>query len=344
MPADTPALNERAQILLKTLVERYIVEGQPVGSRALSRYSGLDLSPASIRNVMADLEDMGFIASPHTSAGRVPTARGYRFFVDTLLTIKPLDRVEIHQLEVQLHTESTQKLVTSASQLLSELTHFAGVVMTPRRNAGFRHIEFLRLSDSRILLIIVTPEGDVQNRILLTEKRYTPAELTEAASILNQHYAGLTFDEIRRRIHAELKQLTEDMTRLMTAALDAGSRAVSESAEEVVISGEANLLDSLDLSSNMNNLRRLFELFDRKTGLLQLLDISSRAQGVQIFIGGESGVAPLDECSVITAPYEVDGQVVGTVGVIGPTRMAYERVIPIVDITAKLLSSALAQR
>jgi heat-inducible transcriptional repressor len=344
MPVESPALNERALILLKTLVERYIAEGQPVGSRALSRYSGLDLSPASIRNVMADLEEMGFIASPHTSAGRVPTARGYRFFVDTLLKVKPLDTIEISQLEGQLHAESTQKLVVSASQLLSDLTHLAGVVMTPRRSAGFRHIEFLKLSDTRVLVILVTPEGDVQNRILVTDKRYTPGELTEATNILNQHYAGLTFDEIRRRIREELKQLTADMTQLMTAALEAGSRAVSESAEEVVISGESNLLDSQDLSSNMANLRKLFELFDRKTGLLQLLEISNRAQGVQIFIGGESGVAPLDECSVITAPYEVDGQVVGTVGVIGPTRMAYERVIPIVDITARLLSSLLTQR
>ena len=344
MPADIPALNERAQLLLKTLVERYIAEGQPVGSRALSKYSGLDLSPASIRNVMADLEEMGFIASPHTSAGRIPTARGYRVFVDTLLTVKPLASVEINQIEGQLHPENTQKLVASASQMLSDLTHFAGMVMTPRRSAGFRHIEFLKLSDSRILLILVTPEGDVQNRILLTEKRYSASELTEAANFLNQNYAGLTFEQIRLRLREELKQLTDDMNRLMTAALEAGSQAVNESAEEVVISGESNLLDSQDLSSNMANLRKLFDLFDRRTGLLQLLDISNRAQGVQIFIGGESGVAPLDECSVVTAPYEVDGQVVGTVGVIGPTRMAYERVIPIVDITAKLLSSMLTQR
>lgn len=343
MPADRPTLSDRAQILLKTLVERYIVEGQPMGSRALSKYSGLDLSPASIRNVMADLEEMGFIASPHTSAGRVPTPRGYRFFVDTLLRIKPLEHGEIHQLEEQLRLHSTQKLVVSASQLLSDLTHFAGVVMTPRRSAGFRHIEFLKLSEKRLLLIIVTPEGDVQNRILLTEKSYSPSELVEAANILNQNYAGLTFDEIRLRVRDELKQLTEHMTRLMTVALEAGSDAVSESAEGVVISGEGNLLDSMDLSSNMSNLRKLFELFERKTGLLQLLDISNRAEGVQIFIGGESGVATLDECSVITAPYAVEGEVVGTVGVIGPTRMAYDRVIPIVEITAKLLSSALAK-
>lgn len=344
MGNDIPKMNERAQILLKTLVERYIAEGQPVGSRALSRYSGLDLSPASIRNVMADLEEMGFIASPHTSAGRVPTARGYRFFVDTLLTIKPLDTLQINQLEGQLHIENTQRLVTSASQLLSELTRFAGVVVTPRRSSGFRHIEFLRLSDKRILLILVTPEGDVQNRILHAGRDYTPSELVEAANILNQNYAGLDFEDIRRRIRDELRELRENMSQLMTTALEAGSQAATESSEEVVISGEVNLLGVEELSSNMANLRRLFELFERKTGLLQLLDISSHAQGVQIFIGGESGMTPLDECSVVTAPYEVDGKVVGTVGVIGPTRMAYERVIPIVDITAKLLTSVLGQR
>jgi heat-inducible transcriptional repressor len=342
MTNELPVLSERAQVLLKTLVERYIAEGQPVGSRALSKYSGLDLSPASIRNVMADLEDLGFIASPHTSAGRIPTSRGYRFFVDTLLTIRPLDTIEINKLEHQLHIENRQRLVTSASQVLADLTRFAGVVMTPRRSAGFRHIEFVKLSDTRILLILVTPEGDVQNRILLTERSYSPAELVEAANILNQNYAGLTFEETRRRVHEELKQLREDMTTLMSKALEAGSQALDESADDVVISGEGRLLDVQDLSSDMQRLRQLFDLFERKTGLLQLLDTSSRAHGVQIFIGGESGLVPLDECSVVTAPYEVDGQVLGTVGVIGPTRMAYERVIPIVDITAKLLSSALS--
>ena len=339
---DVTVLSERAQILLKTLIERYIADGQPVGSRALSKYSGLDLSPASIRNVMADLEELGFIASPHTSAGRIPTPRGYRVFVDTLLTIKPLDTVEINQLEGQLHPENRQKLVTSASQVLSDLTRFAGVVMTPRRSGGFRHIEFVKLSDTRILLILVTPEGDVQNRILATERTYSPSELIEAANILNQNFAGLTFEETRSRIHEELKQLREDMTHLMTRALDAGSQAASDDSEDVVISGEGRLLDVQDLSSDMQRLRKLFDLFERKTGLIQLLDTTSRAQGVQIFIGGESGIVPLDECSVVTAPYKVDGQIVGTVGVIGPTRMAYERVIPIVDITAKLLSSALS--
>ena len=337
-------LDDRSRSLLKSLVEHYIADGQPVGSRALSKFSGLDLSPATIRNVMADLEEAGFVASPHTSAGRIPTPRGYRFFVDTLLTVKPLDRIEINQLEGQLQVNNTQKLVASASHLLSDLTRFAGIVVTPRRSGGFRHIEFLRLAEKRILLILVTAEGDVQNRIIQTDKVYSPSELVEAANILNQNYAGCSFDEIRRRVHAELKKVQEHMSQLMAAALAAGDQAVSESAEDVVISGEINLLGIDDLSSNMTKLRDLFNLFEHRSTLLQLLDHSSRAQGVQIFIGGEAGLTPLDECSVVTAPYEVDGKIVGTVGVIGPTRMAYERVIPIVDITAKLLSSALTQR
>jgi len=336
--------SERAQILLKMLVERYIADGQPVGSRSLARFSGLDLSPASIRNIMADLEEVGFIASPHTSAGRIPTPRGYRFFVDTLLKVRPLDQVEINQLEGQLQPDNTQKLVSQASHLLSDLTRFVGVVMTPkRRSAAFRHIEFLSLSEKRILLIIVAPDGDVQNCIILTDRAYKPSELTEAGNFLNQHFAGLTFAEIKARIQDELRKLREDMTRLMTQALEAGTEVMNQNSEDYVLSGEHNLLHVQDLSSNMASLRRLFDMFEQKTSLLQLLDISSRAHGVQIFIGGESGLVPLDECSVVTAPYEVDGQVVGTVGVVGPTRMAYERVIPIVDITAKLLSSALSQ-
>ncbi len=337
-------LSERAQILLKTLVEHYITEGQPVGSRTLSKYSGLDLSPASIRNVMADLEECGYIASPHTSAGRVPTARGYRFFVDSLITIKPLHALEIHQLENQLLPDDPKRLVAAASQLLSQLTRFAGVVMTPKRhNAAFRQIEFLKLSDKRILLIIVNTDGEVQNRIIVTERTYSPAELMRAANFFNQNCGGQTFDEVRQKIWAELKALREDMAALMSAALEAGRDALAQQDEGYVLSGESNLLHIDDLSSNMANLRRLFQIFDQKTALLELLDRGRRADGVRIFIGGESGILPLDECSIVTAPYEVDGQVVGTLGVVGPTRMAYERVIPIVDITAKLLSGALSR-
>jgi len=336
-------LDRRAQSLLKTLIERYIVEGQPVGSRTLSRHSGLELSPATIRNVMSDLEELGFIASPHTSAGRIPTPKGYRLFVDTLLTVQPLGRHQISEIREAIQPDQPQRLISHASQLLSELTHFAGVVVAPRRQLPrIRQIEFLSLSDTRILLIIVTSEGDVQNRILFTQRRYTQAELATAANILTEHFAGLDFQQIRLRLQDELKQLRTDMVELMSAAVEAGSEAVADAGAQYVISGERNLLGVEDLSSNMDRLRRLFDLFERKTGLMELLDLSSRADGVQVFIGGESGIASLDECSVVAAPYEVDGEVIGTIGVIGPTRMAYERVIPIVDITARLLASALS--
>ncbi|MCX7198245.1 MAG: heat-inducible transcriptional repressor HrcA [Proteobacteria bacterium] len=337
-------LNDRAQLLLKTLIERYIADGDPVGSRTLSKFSGLELSPASIRNVMADLEEMGFIASPHTSAGRVPTARGYRFFVDTLLRVKPLEQVEITQLEGQLEVDSRRRVVTSASHMLSELTAFAGVVMTPRRqDQVFRHLEFLRLSEKRVLLIVVAPDGEVHNRILTTARDYAATELIEASNFVNQHYAGMGFDQIRLRLQGELVALKQDVSALMNAAIEVGSAAMT-SPEDLVVSGERNLLGIPDLSTDMGRLRELFNVFERKTALLHLLDTSLHAHGVQIFIGGESGISPLDECSIVTAPYEVDGEVVGTLGVIGPTRMAYERVIPIVDITAKLIGSALSHR
>lgn len=336
-------LDDRSRTLLKTLIERYIAEGTPVGSRALSKFSGLELSPATIRNVMADLEEAGFVASPHTSAGRVPTARGYRLFVDSLLTMQPLEQRQIAEIGDSLRPNQPQQLIASASQLLSQLTHFAGIVASPRRSAPkIRQIEFVSLSDKRILLILITSDGDVQNRILFTDQAYSAPELVEAANYLNQNFAGLDFEQIRKRLRDELKQLHETMQHLMSATLDASDEALCREAQPCIISGEHNLLDVADLSSNMKRLRQLFDLFEQRSSLMGLLDQSHRAQGIQIFIGGESGLAPLDECSVITAPYAVDGQVVGSLGVIGPTRMAYERVIPIVDITAKLLSSALS--
>ncbi|QGZ39980.1 heat-inducible transcription repressor HrcA [Pseudoduganella flava] len=334
-------LDTRAQTLLKALVERYIADGQPVGSRALSKISGLDLSPATIRNIMADLEELGYVASPHTSAGRIPTPRGYRIFVDTLLTVQPIDESAVES-RLRPQAQPPQKLIANAAQMLSSLSQFAGVVMTPRRESVFQQIEFLRLGEKRILLVIVAPGGDVQNRLLLTDVDYTPAELQQSANFINQHYSGVAFDEVRSRMQGELRQLRDDMGRLMQAAVEAGSEAMSES-EDMVISGERNLLSVSDLSSNMSSLRQMFDMFEQKTGLMQLLDVSSKASGVQIFIGGESNLVPLDDMSVVTAPYEANGRIVGTLGVIGPTRMAYERVIPIVDITSRLLSNALSQ-
>ena len=335
-------INDRAQTLLKFFVERYIADGQPIGSRTLSKFSGMELSAASIRNVMADLEEMGYIASPHTSAGRIPTPKGYRYFVDTLLTIQPLQQVDRAQLQDQIKPADPRQVVAAASHLLSELTHFAGVVMTPRRaGVGLKHVEFMPLSERRLLLIIVATDNDVQNRILITEKAYSPAQLVEAANYINAHYSGVDFDHLKDRVKNELSQLHVDISTLMTAVVEARS-SVAESSG-VVVSGERNLLNVNDISSNMASLKKLFNLFEAKSQIFELLDVSQRADGVKIFIGGESDTVPLDEFSLVSAPYEVDGEIVGTVGVIGPTRMAYERVIPIVDVTAKLLSSALSQ-
>jgi heat-inducible transcriptional repressor len=336
-------LDIRAQTLLKALVERYIADGQPVGSRALSKFSGLDLSPATIRNVMADLEEMGFVSSPHTSAGRIPTPRGYRIFVDTLLTVQNIDEAALEsRMNAGALTNPPQKIIANAAQILSSLSQFAGVVMTPKHESVFQQVEFLRLSEKRILLVVVAPNGEVHNRLLLTDVDYSPSQLTQAANYFNQNFAGLSFEQARVRIHQELRQLQDNMSQLMQAAVEAGSEALSEQNDGVVISGERNLLNVEDLSSNMASLRKLFDMFEQKTGLMQLLDVSSQASGVQIFIGGDSQLVPMNEMSIVTAPYELNGKIVGTLGVIGPTRMAYERVIPIVDITAKLLSSALS--
>lgn len=335
-------MDKRAQILLKTLVEHYISDGQPIGSRTLLQHSGLDVSPATIRNVMSDLEQLGFIASPHTSAGRIPTQKGYRLFVDSLLTVQPLESNAVEQLKSGLSSPNQNELISSAADMLSQLTQFAGVVMIPKRKRiSFKHLEFLPLSEKRILVIIVTSDGNVQNRIIMTEKPYSGGELTQASNYFNINFSGQTFEEVQQKLLLELKQMQTDMNRLMSAALEASSKGVDNEKDGVVIAGERNLLQVDDLSTNVTSLRKLFEIFERRTSLMQLLDTSQNAQGIQIFIGGESGYLPLDECSMITAPYEADGQVVGTLGVIGPTRMAYERVIPIVDVTAKLLSNAL---
>ncbi|HRI17045.1 MAG TPA: heat-inducible transcriptional repressor HrcA [Burkholderiaceae bacterium] len=338
-------LDERAKTLLKTLVERYIADGQPVGSRTLSRASGLELSPATIRNVMADLEDLGLIASPHTSAGRVPTARGYRLFVDTMLTAQRGSIAADPALaEQSLPADQPQRVIANAAQLLSSLSHFVGVVTAPRKAGVFHHIEFLRLSERRVLVIMVAPDGDVQNRVIFTAQDYTQAQLVEASNYLTAHYAGLTLDEVRERLKREVDALRGEITALMQAAVAAGQEAVADSQEQVVIAGERNLLAVQDFSGDLGSLRKLFDLFEHKTQLMRLLDVSSRAEGVRIYIGGESMVVPYEELSVVSAPYVVDGQIVGTLGVIGPTRMAYDRMIQIVDITSRLVSNALSQK
>ncbi|GAB3186008.1 heat-inducible transcriptional repressor HrcA [Hydrogenophaga aquatica] len=337
-------LDDRAKLLLKTLVERYIADGQPVGSRTLSKAAGLELSPATIRNVMSDLEDLGLIASPHTSAGRVPTARGYRLFVDTMLTVR---REEISTLEhlpaPSLAADQPRQVISQAAQMLSSLSQFVGVVMAPRRPTVFRHIEFLSLSDRRVLVILVSPEGDVQNRVIHTEAAFTQSQLQEAANFLNAHYSGLTIEQVRERLRTEVEALRSEIASLMVKAVDVSSQAI-ETQDEVVVAGERNLLSVSEFSHDMGNLRKMFDLFEHKTQLMRLLEVSNQAEGVRIFIGGESQVVPYEELSVVSAPYEVDGKVVGTLGVIGPQRMPYDRMIQIVDITSKLVSNALSQQ
>ena len=330
-------LDDRSKLLLKALVERYIADGQPVGSRTLYKAPGLELSPATIRNVMSDLEDLGLIVSPHTSAGRVPTARGYRLFVDTMLTVQP-QQFASHSLA----PDQPQRVISNAANLLSNLSQFVGVVMAPRRTNAFRHMEFLRLSEKRILVIIVSADGDVQNRIIFTEADYSQSQLIEAANFLNSHYVGLDIEEVRSRLQNEVESLRSEIATLMAAAVNVNSEAVTQDQDEVVISGERNLLKLSDFSNDMGNLRRAFELFEQKAQIMRLLDFADRAAGVRIYIGGESQIVPFEELSVVSAPYEVDGKVVGTLGVIGPTRMAYDRMIQIVDITAKLVSNALS--
>ena len=343
-------LSERAQHLLRVLIESYIRDGQPVGSRTLCRDSGLNLSSATVRNVMADLEELGFVTSPHTSAGRIPTDKGYRFFVDTLLRVKPLDEEAVTEIRRQLdgnQHDSSKTLVAAASQLLSSVTRLAGVVTLPRtRQQSITQIEFLGLSDNRVLAVMVFNDREVQNRIVQLERYYSPDELKRASNYLNEQLRGRTLVQAREEILRQLRETHERMNQLMLDAITVAQQIFDSKEEEeleYVIAGETNLMRVAELSS-VEKLRRLFEAFNEKRDFLHLLDQSLKADGVQIFIGHESGYQVLDDCSVVTAPYGSEDSVVGVLGVIGPTRMAYERIIPIVDITAKLLGAALNSR
>jgi heat-inducible transcriptional repressor len=342
-------LNERAQLLLKALIENYIRDGQPVGSRTLSRDAGLSLSSATIRNVMADLEDLGFVASPHTSAGRIPTDKGYRFFVDTLLKLKPLHHEEIENIERRLVSDSNngRALVQTVSQMLSSVTHMAGLVTLPNPNyISLSQIEFISLSDNRALAIMVMSNHEVQNRVVQLDRYYSPDELKRAANYLNDIFVGRSLPDVRAQLLSQLQETRQHMDKLMQDAIQMASKVFAAKPEgpvEYVIAGETNLMGFAELS-NVDRLRRLFEAFNEKHDILKLLDSCLRAEGIQIFIGQESGYRILDDISVVAAPYMLDNQVVGVVGIIGPTRMAYERVIPIVDVTAKLLGSALNAR
>jgi heat-inducible transcriptional repressor len=347
--ASTKVPNERASHLLRVLIQRYIRDGEPVGSRTLSRDAGIDLSPATIRNVMSDLEDMGLVAAPHTSAGRVPTPKGYRLFVDTLVRYRQPPDQELRRLKSRLHAnvDDPGALIGAVSKMLSEITSLAGVVSVPRgQHATLRQIEFLPLSDNRILVILVINDREVQNRILHVERQYSDSELQQAANFINEHYAGAGMLDVRERIVQDLEELRSSMNQAMHDIITAAQSAmegVAAPAAEYVLAGETKLMDFAELS-DIETLRKLFDAFSRKRVMLELLDRSIHAHGVQVFIGEESGFRILDDCSVVTSPYRLDDGAIGVLGVIGPTRMAYDRVVPIVDITARLLGATLAAR
>ncbi|NUS39568.1 MAG: heat-inducible transcriptional repressor HrcA [Lysobacter sp.] len=341
-PSIQPTLDPRARQLLRTLIGRYIRDGEPVGSQTLARHAGLDVSPATIRNILGDLEELGLLASPHTSAGRVPTAQGYRVFVDSLLQLRPLPDAELARLRQELSAGTgTQSLLGNASELLSAMSRFVGVVSAPKREAfAFRHIDFVPLEGRRVLAILVFADNDVQNRVLQTRRMYDAAELERVASYLNQHFAGRPLAEVRTTLLHELRAARSEMETLLAHTVELAEQALTDGEEDVVLAGQSRLLGVQDLS-DLDRLRELFEAFARKREILQLLERTLRAPGVRIFIGEETGLASLEGMSLVTAPYVAGDQVLGVLGVIGPSRMAYERVIPVVKAAADVLGAAL---
>ena len=346
-PKKSQELPERSLFLFKSLVDHFINDGQPVGSRTLARDLGLDISAATIRNVMSDLEELGLLQSPHTSAGRIPTARGYRLFVDSLLRVGDLGNDEIHRIAEEMEAvNNTQNLMQRTSSMLSDITHLASVVMLPRiEQSTLNQVEFVSLSDNRILVIFVMSDNEVQNRIIHTARKYSASELEQAANYLNKMFTGKDLNDIRKNMLAELESMKDNVNKLMQAAIEMAQQAIHTNSQDgdYVLAGETNLM-GVSGWGDIERLKRLFDTFNQKRDILHLLEQSINAKGVQIFIGEESGYEVLDDCSIVTSPYESEGQILGVLGVIGPTRMDYERVIPIVDLTAKMLGSALNSR
>lgn len=338
----TPELDARARQLLRTLIARYIQDGEPVGSRTLAQHSGLDVSAATIRNILADLEDAGLLSSPHTSAGRVPTAQGYRVFVDSLVQMQPLAERDLARLRAELPAGTgTQALLGNASELLSAMTHFVGVVGAPKREQfAFRHIDFVPLDGRRVLAILVFADHEVQNRVIEPRRSYEPSELERVANYLNAHFAGRPIAEIRSTLLRELRATRSEMEGLLAQTVELAEHALTPSDDDMVVAGQTRLMAVQDLS-DLDRLRELFETFARKREILQLLERTLSAPGVRIFIGEETGLAPLDGVSLVAAPYRVSGQVLGVLGVIGPTRMAYQTVIPVVQAAADALGAAM---
>ena len=340
-PADI-AHDPRARQLLRTLVSRHIRDGEPVGSQTLARHAGLDVSPATIRNILASLEDAGLLAAPHTSAGRVPTAQGYRLFVDSLLQVRPLPDEEVARLRSELPAGAgTQALLGSTSELLSAMTHFVGMVSVPKRETfAFRQIEFVALDPHRVLAILVFADGEVQNRVVQVRRAFDPAELEQAARYLNAHFAGQPLATIRASLLRDLRDARSEMERLLASSVELAEQAFAPGRDDVLLAGQTRLMGLQELA-DLDRLRALFEAFAEKRELLQLLERTAKAPGMRVFIGEETGIAPLEGVSLVAAPYAAGGHVLGVLGVIGPTRMAYDRVIPVVEAAAAALGAAL---
>ena len=335
------SLNQKSRILLKTLVEQYIADGQPVASRTLADSASVSVSPATVRNIMSDLEELGYVSSPHTSAGRVPTALGYRLFVDTLIKVHQIDTYDLASLNQSLDPDmSSKELVESASEILSEFTRMAGLVTIPKRDqVTLRHVDFLSIEGNRVLVILVLDDHEVQNRVIYTKQTYTEIQLKEASNFINQHFIGEVLGNVHERLVTLMRSDRENMNSLMQTTLEVADQAFDrEEISDFVVKGQENLLAT---DQALDDIRQLLRAISMKGDILHLLDRCMDSEGVQLFIGNESGYSVLDECSVVTSPYHVDGDLVGVLGVIGPTRMAYDRVIPIVDATARLLSAAL---
>lgn len=342
MATSTELLSDRSLALFKSLVEHFITDGQPVGSRTLAKDSDVGLSPATIRNVMADLEEIGLLDSPHTSAGRIPTVKGYRLFIDSLLHVDKIDSNYLNMISNEINTENDiPTIMNKTSELLSDVTQLAGVVMLPKSHEpSIEHIEFIALSANRILVVLVANDQSVQNRIIDTSRTYSPSELQEASNMLNEMFAGKKIRDVKNSLVAEMEKIKQHVNQLMQAAIEVAENAFNEDDSNLLLSGQTNLMDIAELG-DLDKFKQLFQTFNQKRDVLHLLEQSINAEGVQIFIGEESGYEVFNNCSVVTAPYEREGQILGVLGVIGPTRMQYDRVIPIVDITAKMLGTVL---
>lgn len=342
---EKPKLSNREQQILRSIINLHVKDGSPIGSKAIASLPAINLSSASVRNIMADLEDLGLIHSPHTSAGRIPTTLGYRLFVDSLITTQPIEQKLLKTINQSLDSnKSAKSVIKSASNLVSGLTKMAGIVTVPKKNSLIlRQVEFLPLTDHKILVILVLNQSEVQNRVITTTRTYTPSELVMMGNYITDKFAGKSLPQVRQSLINAMKKDKSQIDKLMHSMLDIADKTFNladKDEDAYFVAGHENLLNIAD-KNDIDKLKLLFNAFTQKQDILHLLDECLIAEDVKIYIGEESGLSVLDNYSIITAPYKTCDESIGIIGVVGPTRMAYDKVIPIVDITAKLISTLL---